>query len=122
MQELISLRPASRQVLLRIEKKTQETCVALERMRPAQLPQTIDWSDNKPIRFIDAFDRKITLAYEWCETWPVPVRSGKRNQVRASQYIRHFVQHYVQASAASQKACGSKAIRLKSWTKTMEPY
>jgi len=114
VQELIALCPASRKVLLRIEKKTQETCVALEGMRAAQLPQSVGWSDNEPVKFIDAFDRKITLAYEWCETWQVLVRSGNRDQARPLQYIRHFVKHYVQASGANQKAHGSKAIRLKS--------
>jgi len=83
-------------------------------MRPAQLPQSVGWSDNEPIKFIDAFDRRIMLAYEWCNTWQVAVRSGKRRQVRASQYIRHFAKHYVEASVANQKARGSKAIRLKS--------
>ncbi|KAI5850933.1 hypothetical protein BZA05DRAFT_399219 [Tricharina praecox] len=66
------------QALHRIE----DMCVALQSMQRPQVPQSLDnWSDNKPIRFVDAFDRKMTLPYEWCVTWEAfheAVRGGFR--------------------------------------------
>lgn len=60
--------------------RIEELYVISRRKQLAEVPRSLDWSDNKPIKLIDAFDRKITLPYEWCETWEVQADSSRRSQ------------------------------------------
>ena len=42
-----------------------------------QLPGQLElWHDNKPIRFIDPFDKRIEIPYEWCTTWSVCISNS----------------------------------------------
>jgi len=52
-------------------------------MQLSKVPKSLDWSDNKPIKFIDGFDRRITLPYEWCTTWQVLAHSSKAGRYDA---------------------------------------
>jgi hypothetical protein len=62
------------QTLELINQRAEETCAALERIETQVIPKSVDWSpDQKPIRFIDALDRKVNLPYEYCTTWKVPM-------------------------------------------------
>jgi hypothetical protein len=62
------------QTLELINLQVEETCAALQRIETQVVPKSVDWSpDQKPIRFIDALDRKVNLPYEYCTTWKVPM-------------------------------------------------
>ena len=70
VRELIDFKHAYR-------RRTEEIYVVSQRRQLTEVPQNLGWGDNKPIKFIDACDRRFTVPYEWCLTWQVRTRSSR---------------------------------------------
>lgn len=71
----------------------------------AAIPSQLDeWSDNMPVRFIDAYDRKISISYEWRMTWKVCVHppAALRQRKGYISYILRPQSFHRQLCAATQ--------------------